>query len=325
MRAPWATRLRAAAPDGSQVAAKAARLWAQARPLALVAQGLTAGVLSGQQRSIFKGSGQEVEELREYVEGDDPRSIDAGVSARMGRPFVKRFIDERQTTLMFVLDRSRSMGIGGHTSLDSGALLLLATLARAALQRHDRVGLVLLAEQGATLIAPSVERHAGRRLLEAALRASPQQSGADWEAGLRRVGALLHRRAAVVLISDFLDGLPGLEAVGSGGLLGKLARHHEVLAVRLLAAEQTAWPVPTGGAPWRVRDPESQRQRYLTPAAGHAFVAALLAQRQQFARAARRLGIDPIEVLLGPAGPAQAITRALARLNGMRRARRLGR
>lgn len=304
---------------------QAARLWAEARPLALATRRLADGVLAGHYRSIFRGSGQEVEELREYVEGDDPRTIDAGVSARLGRPFVKRFVDERQTTLLFVLDRSRSMQCGGHASLFEGALLLLAALARGAAAAQDRVGLVLLEQRGARLIPPAGGRQAGRRLLEAALAAPMDQTGADWEAGLRQVAALAQRRLGLVLLSDFLEGLPGLEGALGGGLLGEMARRHEVLAVRFLAAEQCQWPVPEGGGLWRVQDPESAQTRYLTPAAGRAFVAEFADQRRSFARAARRLGIDLMEVELGPDGPAQAIQRALLRLNGLRRARRCGR
>lgn len=303
----------------------AAALWSSARPIEVFARRLSGGLLAGRYRSLFRGSGQEVEELREYVEGDDPRTIDAGVSARLGRPFVKRFLDERHTTLLFVLDRSASMGAGAVAQPYAAALLTLAALARAAGEHQDRVGLVLLGDSAPTAIPPGGGRRAGQRLLEAALAAPPDQPGVDWEAGLRRARALLPGRGTLVLLSDFLDGLPGLGGERAAGPLAALARERDVIAARFVVAEHLRWPVAAGGPSLRVADPEGGAVRCLSPAAGAAFVADLAQRRADFARAARRAGLDLFDVALdahsAALGLPRAVARALLGLDASRRAR----
>jgi uncharacterized protein (DUF58 family) len=313
------------ATGGGAPRGRAAELWSSAQPIELFARRLSDGLLAGRYRSLFRGSGQEVEELREYVEGDDPRTIDAGVTARLGRPFVKRFLDERHTTLVFVLDRSASMASGAGAAPWDAALLTLAALARAAGEHQDRVGLVLLGASGAAAIPPSGGRRAGRRLLEAALAAPADQRGVDWEAGLVRARALLPGRGTLLLLSDFLEGLPGLAGERQSGPLVALARERDVIAARFVPGEHLVWPVANGGPSLRVRDPEGGPERLLSPAAGAAFVAALAQRRERFARAARRAGLDlfdvPLDTDQGAAGLPSAIARALLGLDASRRAR----
>ena len=113
------------------------------RRVELRAARMITDVLSGGYRSTFRGLGVEFAEVREYVEGDDPRMVDWNVTARAGRPFVKRFVEERERTIVFVLDLSPSMAFGlGAWSLRQAASRYCAMLGRMAIENHDRVGVV---------------------------------------------------------------------------------------------------------------------------------------------------------------------------------------
>lgn len=108
---------------------------------------LVAGIMAGGYSSVFRGSGIEFQQIREYAEGDDPRSVDWNVTARIGRPFVKEFVEERERTLLFVLDLSASMSGGfGHWSARQMAARICACLALAAIESDDRVGLVAFSD-----------------------------------------------------------------------------------------------------------------------------------------------------------------------------------
>ncbi|MFN6196945.1 MAG: DUF58 domain-containing protein, partial [Planctomycetota bacterium] len=139
-RPPWtaATPAAAAVPEESL-----ADVLAAVRRLELAPGRLVTDVLSGGFRSSFRGGGVEFHDVREYVEGDDPRAVDWNVTARLGRPFVKRFVEERERTLVFVVDQGVGMAAGlGAWSLRQMAARVAACLCRIAIANHDRVGLL---------------------------------------------------------------------------------------------------------------------------------------------------------------------------------------
>lgn len=186
-------------------------------------------VLSGGYRSTFRGMGVEFSDVREYVEGDDPRSVDWNVTARLGRPFVKRFVEERERTLVFVLDLAPSLDHGlGAWSPRQAIARYCAMLALVAIDNQDRVGLVARGPDGPRYVVP---QPGGGHVLRVARDCVEMPTAAgDLGALLDTVNARVRRRAVVFVLSDFLT--PGFEHA-----LRLSSRHHDVVAVRVLGRE----------------------------------------------------------------------------------------
>ena len=183
-------------------------------------------VMSGGYRSTFRGLGVEFAEVREYVEGDDPRMVDWNVTARAGRPFVKRFVEERERTLVFVLDLSPSMAFGmGAWSLRQAASRYCAMLGRMAIDNHDRVGLVA----GDRFVLPQPGGGHVLRVLEDCVR-QPHEASCQLARRIATATARVRRRAVLFVISDFLT--PGYEHA-----LTLAGRRQDVVAVRLIGRE----------------------------------------------------------------------------------------
>ncbi len=187
-------------------------------------------VLSGGYRSTFRGMGVEFSDVREYVEGDDPRSVDWNVTARFGRPFVKRFVEERERTIVFVLDLAPSMLHGlGAWSPRQAAARYCAMLGLMAIDNHDRVGMVVRGDSGPRYVVPqSGAGHVLRTVRDCVEMPASRAGGlADL---ITTVNARVRRRAVVFVLSDFLT--PGYEQA-----IALSSRHHDVVAVRFLARE----------------------------------------------------------------------------------------
>lgn len=162
--------------------------------------------LSGEYHSVFKGQGIEFDEVREYVAGDDVRSIDWNVTARMGHPFVKRFSEERELTVMFLVDISGSQCFGSTTrSKAEVAAEVTCLLALSAIKNEDKVGLVLFSDRIEKSIPPRKGRTAVMRLVREVLAAEETRRGTDIAAALRFLNNVQKRKAVVFLISDFMD------------------------------------------------------------------------------------------------------------------------
>ncbi|MGC6488589.1 MAG: DUF58 domain-containing protein, partial [Planctomycetota bacterium] len=187
---------------------------------------LITDVLTGGYRSTFRGLGVEFAEVREYVEGDDPRMVDWNVTARAGRPFVKRFVEERERTLVFVVDLSPSMAGGlGAWSLRQVASRYCAMIGAMAIENHDRLGLVA----GERFVLPQPGGGHVLRVLGDCVR-QPFEAAGRLGARLATATARIRRRAVLFVLSDFLT--PGYEHA-----LTLAARRHDVVAVRLLPRE----------------------------------------------------------------------------------------
>lgn len=185
------------------------------------------GLFAGEYHSAFKGRGIEFAEVREYEAGDDVRAIDWNVSARTGKTFIKRFHEERELTVMLVVDLSRS-GAFGSAGKDKARLAVevAAVLALSASMNNDRVGLILFTDRVEFFLPPRKGRLHVLRVLREMLNFEPRGAGTDVAAALRRLEHLLHQRALVFLISDFAS--RPFEDV-----LKVVARQHEVVAVRV--------------------------------------------------------------------------------------------
>ena len=186
-------------------------------------------VLAGAYRSTFRGSGIEFEEVRPYLPGDDVRSIDWNRTAHTGETYVKTYIEERELTLMFLVDCSRSMDFGSveYTKRETAAQFA-ALLAFVAQRQQDRVGLCLFGEEPGLHLPPRKGAGSVARVIREVIAAPAAAGGADFEAVLELQARTLRRHTLLFLISDFHGGLPQ----GSDTLV-RVARKHEVVAVRI--------------------------------------------------------------------------------------------
>ena len=217
---PWLPK-----PDAS-TAERLGDVLADIRRVEVRASRMITDVLSGGYRSTFRGLGVEFAEVREYVEGDDPRMVDWNVTARAGRPFVKRFVEERERTLMFVPDLAPSMAYGlGAWSLRQAVSRYCAMLGLLAIENHDRVGVVV----GDRLVLPQPGGGHILRVLDDCVR-PPQENRAQLASRVASATAGVRRRAVMFVLSDFLA--PGYEHA-----LTLAGRRHDVVAVRFLARE----------------------------------------------------------------------------------------
>lgn len=166
--------------------------------------------MAGAYHSVFKGQGMDFEEVREYAPGDDVRSIDWNVTAKMDRPFIKKFREERELTIMLLVDLSASGGFGSsHESKRELAAELASVLAFSAVRNSDKVGLILFTDRIEEVIVPKKGRQHVLRVIREILFHEPEGTGTDIPLALTTMNRLLKRRAVVFLISDFLQGTDG--------------------------------------------------------------------------------------------------------------------
>ena len=192
-------------------------------------------VFSGQYRSAFRGQGVEFDEVREYAEGDDVRTIDWNVTARSNKPYVKRFSEERERSILFLLDVSASSLFGSKTSRLETATEVAASLMFSALKNNDKVGLATFANGVRDYYPPRKGRNYALRLAREMLRATPIQEKTDLNAALEFVNKTLKRRAVVFVVSDFYT--PKLSEA-----LAICKRKHDVIALSVTEPIEDAFP-----------------------------------------------------------------------------------
>ncbi len=166
---------------------------------------LVAESAAGQYHSAFKGQGMDFDEVREYQPGDDVRAIDWNVTARMNHPFIKKFVEERELTVMLVVDLSAS-GLFGSCDYTKRELAaeIASVLAFSAIRNNDKVGLLLFTEEVEKFIPPRKGRRHVLRVIREILFFEPRRRGTDVQAALDFLQRVQTRRAVVVLVSDFL-------------------------------------------------------------------------------------------------------------------------
>jgi len=212
---------------------------------------LVSETLAGQYHSVFKGQGMNFEEVREYQPGDDVRAIDWNVTARMNHPFIKKFVEERELTVMLVVDLSGSGLFGsGEQSKRELAAEIASVLAFSATRNNDKVGLILFTDTVEKYIPPRKGRKHVLRVIREILFHEPRQRGTDLNHALEFVGRVLSHRAIVVIVSDFLGQTQPTraeiaanlrrrvvlsEALGQTSLtaLKQAHRRHDVVAVQI--------------------------------------------------------------------------------------------
>jgi uncharacterized protein (DUF58 family) len=270
--------------------------------------------LSGEYHSVFKGLGIEFDEVREYAPGDDIRSIDWNVTARMGHPFVKRYSEERELTILFVVDTSGSFCFGTRDrSKAEVAAELTSLLALSAIKNQDKIGLILFSDRIEKSIPPRKGRTAAMRLVREVLAFEETRRGTDIASALQFLNRVQKRRAVVFLISDFIadDYLQELRLT---------ARKHDLICCAVSDPWEEALP---NVGPIEVEDPESGELLVLdTGSAGlrKRFNEQTTRERKQRLDTFRRLGIDTV-----PISTSQPYVDAIRQLFKMRQLRSKGR
>ena len=183
--------------------------------------------LGGAYHAVFRGRGMEFAEVREYAPGDEVRTIDWNVTARMGTPYVKQFVEERDLTLLLLVDVSGSQDFGSRFLLKRDyAAELAAVLAFSAVANQDRVGAVLFSDRIEGYVPPGHGRKHALRIVRDLLAKRPEGKGTDLAGALRFARRVLRSRGIVAVLSDF-------QASGYERALGVLRRKHDVVALHL--------------------------------------------------------------------------------------------
>ncbi|HKB76803.1 MAG TPA: DUF58 domain-containing protein [Myxococcales bacterium] len=268
--------------------------------------------LAGGYHSVFKGRGMAFSEVRPYQPGDEIRAIDWNVTARIGEPFVKVFVEERELTALIAVDRSASQSAGLSAQAKAEvAAEIAALLVFSALENGDRAGLLLFTDRVERFVPPRRGRKHGLRLISEALAFRPRGQGTDVALALRDVTRLLRRRAVVFVVSDFLSA--DYEAA-----LAVCARRHDVIPV--VVSDPVEDELPTGALSglWPVADSETGATVWVDLSDRRtraAYAQAARDARDRRERTFRKLSLDAVRVKPGDdyVAPLAALFRARGR------------
>jgi len=262
----------------------------QVKLLELRTRGLVNSLFTGEYRSVFKGQGMEFSEVREYQAGDEVRSIDWNVTARMQRPYVKRYIEERELTVMLAVDVSGSERFGTRRRFKSEvASELAAVLTMSAIRNNDRVGGLMFTDRIEHVVPPRKGRRHALRLIRDILAFEPQGRGTDIAGATEYLNKMLAHKAIIFLVSDFLG-----EQIERP--LKLLAQRHDLVAVTVEDPSERTLP-DVGLA--RFIDPETGETLDVdtsNPAVRQRFNATVAEEAERRKHLLRRLAIDEIAV-----------------------------
>ncbi len=209
-------------------------------------------MLAGEYRSAFKGRGMAFDEVREYQPGDEVRAIDWNVTARTGRPFIKRYIEERELTLFFLVDLSASGAFGSVEKTKSQvAAEICALLAFSALKNNDKVGLIVFTDHVELYIPPKKGSSHVLRIVRDLLYFQPSETGTDIASALEYLGHLHVKRSVVFLLSDF-------QVDGYDREMRTINRRHDLIAISVTDPREMELPKVGMVELW---DVEQQRRR----------------------------------------------------------------
>ncbi|HVS02113.1 MAG TPA: DUF58 domain-containing protein [Thermoanaerobaculia bacterium] len=274
-------------PRPTHQAPAGAELLRKVRRIEITTRRLVDRGVAGEYHSVFRGRGVEFAEVRPYQPGDEIRAIDWNVTARMGAPYVKQYVEERDLTVFLVIDVSGSLGYGSRAILKRDlAAEVSALLAFAALRNQDRVGAALVSDRLELVLHPQRRRNQVLRLVREVLH-HPSSGATDLEAGLAAALATLRQRAVLFVVSDFVD-------TRLDRSLKAAAARHDVVLLEISDPHDQELP-PTG--PVILRDAETGRVGLVNGRRlAEAHRRRRAAQRQQLLTLARRLGVDHLEV-----------------------------
>ena len=206
------------------------------RQVEIKTRGIVNQIFSGEYHSVFKGRGMEFSEVREYQFGDDIRTIDWNVSARFNHPFVKIFEEERELTVMLLVDCSRSGQFGTSRQMKHEiATEICAVLAFSAIKNNDKVGLILFTDRIERFVPPKKGRAHILRIIRELLSFTPEGTGTSIRQGLEYFNHVVKKRSIAFLISDFID-------EGYDRILRVISRKHDVIAIEMSDPREETMP-----------------------------------------------------------------------------------
>lgn len=275
----------------------------QVRLIELRTRGWVDSLFGGEYHSVFKGQGMEFAEVREYQPGDDVRAIDWNVTARMGHPYVKRYIEERELTVLLAVDLSGSKQFGTRGRFKAElAAEIAAVLALSAVRNNDRVGLLVFTDRIEHFVPARKGRRHVLRLIRDVLAFRPQGRGTDLGAALEFAGRVLPHRSIVFVLSDFLIDEEERHGPREGAeehferALRLVSRRHDLVAVCITDGAEEA--LPDAGV-IRFTDPETGEECVIDTGRRSfraEYGARCAAERERLRGLFRRLGIDEIAV-----------------------------
>lgn len=263
------------------------------RKIELKTRGLTRNVFAGEYHSAFKGRGMAFSEVREYQYGDDVRSIDWNVTARFNHPYIKVFEEERELTVMLLVDVSGSWNFGTQQQLKQELITeLSAVLSFSAIQNNDKIGVIMFSDKIEKYIPPKKGRKHILRIIRELIDFSPESQGTDLSEALRFLTNVAKKRATVFLVSDFID--RGYEKA-----LRVVNYRHDLVGLRILdKGEQT---LPNLGMV-QMRDAETGRVAWVDTSSRkvrQAFEQDYRQADQAFRETQTKLGFDSADLYTG--------------------------
>jgi uncharacterized protein (DUF58 family) len=232
-----------------------ADLLKKVRHIEIKTRGLSRNIFAGEYHSAFKGRGMAFSEVREYQYGDDMRDIDWNVTARYNKPFIKIFEEERELTVMLMIDVSESLGFGSKSVLKRDMVAeIAATLAFSAIQNNDKIGVIFFSDKVEKFIPPKKGRKHILFIIREILGFEPDSNGTDLNMVMRYMTNAIKKRCTAFLISDFIDQDDYSKAL-------QIANNkHDVVAIQVFDELSTKL-VPVGLM--KVRDPETGDERWI--------------------------------------------------------------
>lgn len=207
-----------------------AELLSRIRKLEIRTRRMVDDLTAGAYHSVFKGSGIEFEDVREYTQEDDVRDIDWNVTAKMGTPYIKKYVEERELTVMLLVDMSASNYFGSkEKTKNETAVEIASLLAFSAIRNNDKVGLLMFTDKVEFYLPPKSGRIHILRLIREVVVRKPESKGTNISAALEKIMKILHKKAVVFLISDLID-----TESNFGKALTVVNKKHDVIAVRVL-------------------------------------------------------------------------------------------
>jgi len=223
------------------------------RKIEIRSKGLSNHLFSGEYHTAFKGRGMSFSEVREYQFGDDVRTIDWNVTARLNHPYVKVFEEERELTVMLLIDISQSALFGTNTRFKRDLITeISATLSFSAINNNDKVGVIFYSNKVEKFIPPKKGRSHILRIIRELLELEPTENGTNLSEALRFLNNVMKKKAIVFILSDFIDG-------GYQDALSIARRRHDVAGIHVYDPWEKELP-PIGLV--RVLDPETKQLRW---------------------------------------------------------------
>ncbi len=263
------------------------------RRIEIVTNRLVNEIVAGEYHSVFKGRGIEFDEVRTYVEGDDVRTIDWNVTARTGYPHVKRYVEERELTVLLAVDVSGSTMFGSGSELKSELQTeLAALLAFSAIKNNDRVGLLLFTERVEKFVPPKKGRRHVLRVIRELLGFEPAGTGTDINAALEYLNRVLSRKCIIFLISDFIG-------EDFRQRLAITNQHHDLIA--MVISDPREFELPPAGI-LKIEDNETGESIYVDsfdPVTRETFSRVAQEQQNHLFELFRSLGVDGVDITVG--------------------------